>query len=44
MMIRLKRNGQILFFNSCAQWPLSREQLVSVGHQMRLSCWAKTHR
>jgi hypothetical protein len=34
MMIRLKRNGQILFFNSCAQWPLSREQLVSVGHQL----------
>ncbi|KAJ5283395.1 hypothetical protein N7505_001375 [Penicillium chrysogenum] len=29
MMIRLKRNGQILFFNSCAQWPLSREQLAS---------------
>ncbi|CAG7977552.1 unnamed protein product [Penicillium salamii] len=32
MMIRLKRNGQILFFNSNAQWPLSREQLVSVSH------------
>ncbi|OQE69072.1 hypothetical protein PENNAL_c0141G09962 [Penicillium nalgiovense] len=29
MMIRLKRNGQILFFNSNAQWPLSREQLAS---------------
>ncbi|RDH26330.1 hypothetical protein BDQ94DRAFT_176464 [Aspergillus welwitschiae] len=29
MMIRLKRNGQILFFNSSAQWPLSREQLAS---------------
>lgn len=31
MMIRLKRNGQILFFNSNAQWPLSRKQLVSVS-------------
>jgi hypothetical protein len=38
MMIRLKRNGQILFFNSCAQWPLSREQLVSVNHQLVAAC------
>ncbi|OJJ42060.1 hypothetical protein ASPZODRAFT_155542 [Penicilliopsis zonata CBS 506.65] len=29
MMIRLRHNGQIVFFNSDSQWPLSREQLAS---------------
>lgn len=30
MMIRLRHNGQIVFFNSNSQWPQSREQLVGV--------------
>ncbi|CAI7603982.1 unnamed protein product [Penicillium viridicatum] len=29
IMMRLKRNGQILFFNSYTQWPLSRQQLLA---------------
>ena len=42
IMIRFKRNGQITlqitFFNSNAQWPLSREQLVRIGHQLVAIC------
>ncbi|KAI1828731.1 hypothetical protein DTO027I6_10314 [Penicillium roqueforti] len=39
MMIQLKHNRKIQFFNSCAQWPLSRQQLASHYPAPREIAW-----
>ncbi|RDH27275.1 hypothetical protein BDQ94DRAFT_163740 [Aspergillus welwitschiae] len=39
MMIRLRHNGQIVFFNSDSQWPLSREQLASHYPKPQETTW-----